>query len=884
MTPERWQEIQTQFHRLLDQGEDARRRALDELTERDPDLGREVASMLAADAVAEAGSDAAADAVSDALDAALPTAEPPPTGQRLGPYRLLKEIGRGGMGTVFLARRDDGEFHKHVAIKVVRPGPADAEILRRMRQERHILAGLEHPAIARLLDGGATGDGRPYVVMEHVEGEPIDDFCRHRDLPIPERLQLFRRVCDAVHYAHQKLVLHRDIKPGNLLVTAEGDPKLLDFGIAKMLDSEVPFTRAETRTGMRLLTPEFASPEQIQGDSLTTASDVYSLGVLLHVLLTDRPPAPQGSPRTRPSSAVDDERRRRQLAGDLDTIVLAALREEPERRYASARQLGDDLRRHLESLPVKARPDTLGYRFGKFLRRHRLLAAAAVLVLVSLVAGLTTTTWQARRAKAEQVRAERQTLRAERHLDLLLETLAQADPGNAVGRDVTVREMLDDFVTSLALEPSEPQDRAEILETSGRVYLSLGRLKDAEAALTRALDLRPSGSMDTVAERIESLGHLAELRFAQGEFAAAESLLREMQAAGRDRYDPSHPRWIEILNDLAVVADAQGRGDEAAERFAEALDGLESSPTADPLDLARTLANVGVFEIRRGDAESAERYLQRALELRTRLLDPRHPDLSTNVVNLGAALTALERWDEAEELLRDALDRIRGILDEDHPRVADSRQNLAALLSLRGRFDEAEPLYRAALASHHRRLGEGHPDVALVSSNLADLLERGGELDEAEALRRRALAIHRSGGAPADLAVTLVRLANLLHRQDRYAEALPLYREALTMPPRPSQGVEPSLLWLRIGRGLLRTGRPADAEEPLRRALELLGDDGDPRRRADVEATLGLCLLESGREEEGRRWIREALPLLVEVFGGEDPRVQAAQAALDRSG
>ncbi|HEY7513836.1 MAG TPA: protein kinase, partial [Vicinamibacteria bacterium] len=364
-----------------------------------------------------------------------------PAGERVGPYRVVRVIGRGGMGTVYLAERADEEFRQQVALKLVGRGQDSDQVLRLFRQERQILANLDHPNIARLLDGGATAEGLPYVVMEFVEGEPIDRHCERLGLSTADRVRLFRTVCSAVQFAHQNLVVHRDLKPSNILVTADGVPKLLDFGIAKVLGAK-PATTQTLTTGWAL-TPNYASPEQIRGETITTASDVYSLGVVLYELLTgrrpyeltsvlpheivrvvcEREPAPPSDlalptvvvasdetgekPREPEADRRLAEQRRRELRGDLDNVVLMALRKEPLRRYASAEQLSEDLRRHLEGLPVLARKDTLAYRTGKFVRRHRVGVASTALVALSLVLGMVATTRQARIAQAQKARAER---------------------------------------------------------------------------------------------------------------------------------------------------------------------------------------------------------------------------------------------------------------------------------------------------------------------------------------------------------------------------------------------------------------------------------------------------------------------------------------------
>jgi serine/threonine protein kinase len=422
MTPDQWRQIEVIFHAAVDRAPDERAAFLDHAGAGDPELRQEVESLLAQEGL---GTRLAA-AVSDAAKSLATATSEDRVGQRIGPYRVTGIVGQGGMGAVYQAVRDDDQYRKQVAIKLVKRGLDTEFILSRFRHERQILASLEHPHIARLLDGGTTDDGLPYLVMEYIEGRPITDYGSANKLSLTERLKLFRLVCSAVQYAHQNLVVHRDLKPSNILVTPDGTPKLLDFGIAKLLNPDTsPEGMSQTQTALMMLTPDYASPEQVRGEPVTTATDVYSLGVVLYELLTGQRPhhfksyspveiervITQSEPE-RPSVAVsgireqgsgvrdttDDGRRTRdrlarQLRGDLDNIVLMALRKEPERRYSSVEQLSEDIRRHLDGRPVIARKDTVGYRAGKFIQRHKLGLAAVALVILSLVGGIVVSTY-----------------------------------------------------------------------------------------------------------------------------------------------------------------------------------------------------------------------------------------------------------------------------------------------------------------------------------------------------------------------------------------------------------------------------------------------------------------------------------------------------------
>ncbi len=461
MTPERWRQIETLFNAAADRAIEARSAYLDQACRGDWELRQEVESLL--DKENPEGAFLAT-LILDATDSISVTDAEDFIGKRIGAYRVTDLIGEGGMGTVLRAARDDDQYQKEVAIKLVKPGMGTGFVLRRFRHERQILANLEHPYIARLLEGGTTGDGQPYLVMEFVEGLPIAQYCEEKALSLPDRLNLFRAVCSAVQYAHQNLVIHRDLKPSNILVMDDGTPKLLDFGIAKLLEPQNDSPSAtQTLTGMRIMTPDYASPEQARGEQVTTATDVYSLGVVFYELLTGQRPyqfaklTPSEIERVicqtqpqRPSDAVAKKtsaKWRRQLSGDLDNIALMAMRKEPERRYQSAEQFSDDIRRHLSGLPVRARHDTVGYRARKFITRHKLGVAATLLVAFSLVGGVVATSYQARRAERrfQQVRKLANTFLFDVHDQI------QNLPGSTEARETVVETALE-YLNSLSKE------------------------------------------------------------------------------------------------------------------------------------------------------------------------------------------------------------------------------------------------------------------------------------------------------------------------------------------------------------------------------------------------------------------------------------------------
>lgn len=621
-------------------------------------------------------------------------------GRRFGAYRVLREIGRGGMGAVYLAERADGGFDQRVALKVVKRGMDSDHVLARFRAERQILASLEHPNIARLLDGGASDGGQPYFAMEYIEGQRIDEYVRA--LALPDRLRLWLQVCGAVSYAHQHLVVHRDLKPANILVTADGVPKLLDFGIARLLN---PTTEAtSTFTELRMLTPEYASPEQIEGRHATTVSDVYSLGVVLYELLTGRSPySPRSrSPRDiadaictteplRPSVAVleGDASLARRLRGDLDTILLTALRKEPSRRYQSVEQLGGDVRRHLEGLPVRARRDTFAYRAGKFVRRHRAGVAAGALVVVALVGGTVATAWEARQARAAQARAERRfsDVRALAHAVLFDYHDAIKDlPGSTPIRERLVRDALS-YLDTLAREAHG--DRSLQHELAG-AYQRVGDVQGGSRTANLG-DTR--GALESYGKAERILNGLVAAD--SGDAQARRGLARTLTAMGFLRFDVG-----DVAGSLAFTRRAEavvaplvvGPVDAALRLDLAAIDDLGGVLLLETGD-ARASAKRHQLAIRRMEAAPAA---ERASPALRRALSVAYQHLGDAVGQVSGSAAALESFQQSRA--------IRAALVSEFPDNADYRHLLSAtefwigsVLTDMGRYHEALLRHRASL-------------------------------------------------------------------------------------------------------------------------------------------------------------------------------------------
>ncbi|MFW6078581.1 MAG: tetratricopeptide repeat protein [Gemmatimonadota bacterium] len=859
--------------------------------------------------------------------------------ERFGPYRITGEIGRGGMGMVYEAERADRTYDRRVAIKTVRFARAGGRLADEFEAERRILAGLEHENIARLYDAGTTPDGIPYFVMELVEGRRIDVYCDEEDLSVDERLALFERMCEAVEYAHGKLVVHGDIKPGNILVTAGGVPKLLDFGVAHLLESAEPDRDAagasEADTPALAMTPEYASPEQLRGEPVTTAADVYALGILLYVLLAGRHPYPPVR-RTReaverairettigpPSEALppDDRPRARRLRGDVDAIVLAAIQPDAGSRYGSVGELRRDLRDHRNGLPVAARSATWRYRTAKFVRRHRVGLAAAALVFVALGAGLAGTAWQARAA-------ERQAERAERTRDYLVGLFETFDPDAAGVGAVTAEELLDRGADQLEGDlAGQPAVQAELSGVLGRLYQRMGLYDKARPLLASAR----AGLLGAYGERhpetVTATARLAYVLYDQGEYEDAEPLARAALAARRDLFGEADTAVANSLSDLGSIRSRQGEWAEAEALYARALEIYRASGT--PEQVATGLSNLGVVHNRQEKHEEAVRVLEESLAIRREIHGDRHTSVAYSLLNLAEAHNVAGRYDEAERLLRECIALRRDLLGDDHPHTGLALNNLGSVLQEAGDLEGAQAAHEEALAVRRAALGDEHPDVAASLNNLgvvayfqedhsgaADLFAEvipiwraqlgdthpnvlsslnnlgaarraAGEYEAAELVQREVLKLRREVLGPdhPDIGQSLNNLALILYDLGATEDAERTYREAIAHW-RGSLGDEhPTLAFALdgLGRLLTETGRAAEAEALLREALTLREAALEPESSmlGLSRARLGLALAELGQAEESRALLEAAYPVLEARYGPDDDLVRQVRGAM----
>ena len=859
-SPERRAEIEEIFDEALDMPEEDRAAWLVSRCGDDVALRREVDLLLAA----HERSDSPLDIPAVVHAASMFT--DPARGRRIGPYRVLRELGRGGMGVVYLAERDDGQYRRRVAVKVLRASQDADELHQRFLAERQILASLNHAHIAQLLDGGVSDGQLPYLVIEYVDGLPITEYCDRQKLDVPARLRLFREVCGAVHHAHQNLVLHRDLKPGNVLVTGAGQVKLLDFGIAKLLNPTLAAVEQPvTRTAFRLMTPAYASPEQVRGDTLTTASDVYALGLLLYELLAGRPAhrITTNSPREvyqvvcerdaeRPSDSVVNEdigaaspaelsaargttpeRLRRQLRGDLDAIVAMTLRKEAGRRYGSAELLAADVGRFLDGLPVLAHRGSRGYRFEKFVRRHRAAAtiAASSAVVLIVAAGVAfrmaaVATRERDRGAAALAQTQDALRESEAVTNLLVGLFRAGDPLEGGHAALTATDLLRRGVAAAEQLEGEPAAQARTFEALGRVYMIRGDLELGAGLLQRALAVRRTKLAGDDLSAATTTAALADVLRRQGKYLAADTLARVALRVRRAALGDAHPDVAESLDQVAGIAIYLGNMADAEAHALDAVAVWRRTGRGSDARMVGALERLSSIVWRRGDDAGAERPLREALAIAERAYPPlheahtgglmrladllakqperhaeaeslarasvrvsraefgdAHPVTANAVKQLGIRLAEFGQTAEAERLMREALVAQRRVWGDSNIVVGATMLSLAEILTQRGNAAEAERVATDAVAIHASSLGTNHSTYAGALGVLVDALVARGGLDSAEVVARRAVDIRTASLGPTQTltALTEAGLAGVLARQRRFEEADSIYRSAVAV-------------------------------------------------------------------------------------------------------
>ena len=860
METERWHRIEDVFHSALNCELGRRSAFLDEACAGDSSLRNEVESLLAS---YERGRFTETPAFAEGMKLLEESETCSLAGRKIGPYKVIRKIGQGGMGAVFLASRADQVYEKEVAIKLIKPGEDNEDVIRRFRSERQILANLDHANITKLLDGGTTEDGQPYFVMEYIQGDPIDQYCDEHKLNITERLKLFTSVCAAVHYAHQHLVIHRDIKSGNILITPEGVPRLLDFGIAKLLTTR-PSALDATVTIARRMTPESASPEQIRGEAITTASDVYSLGVLLYKFLTGHTPyrltsrstdelenaictqipekpsvaigrveesptgvvvTPQSVNETREGSA---DKLRRRLHGDLDNIVLMALRKEPQRRYASVLQFSEDIRNHMEGHPVIARRDTPSYRAAKFVGRHKAGVAATALLILSLSAGVATTLWQARVAVSEGKRARLESAKAQRINAFLQDMLSFSSPG----------------------------------------YLSTNPRKDPDAKVSEVVDAAARRAESELADQPEVLAEMqrtiGQVYYAQGRYDQAELVLRPALEKYVRLYGPDSHETVEARGTLANVLLRKGENNEADELFRRDIDIERKQARLGHLNvrvMTQVLGDYGSMLDQTADKKAGS-YLQEALQNALKLTGKDRVYVAMINNDLGDIAYRQGNWKQAERENRAAIDEYRKLPEGTYVEMAATLSNLGAVLIKEGRYDEAEPFVREGLQLRQKLLGNSHPDTAMSLFRLSDLLYRKGDYQGAESAARQSVQVFgQAFPEPKDsvyFANPLLELGLILNKTGRSREAEAFLRESLEIRTRllPKGNQLIAISEGTLGECLTTQKRLAEAEPLLQQSYEAIKAAQGEQGPLTVEARRRLATLYQswGKPREAARY------------------------------
>jgi tetratricopeptide (TPR) repeat protein len=771
-------------------------------------------------------------------DAATAALRPLP--RSVGPYRILRLLGEGGMGTVYEAEQEHPR--RTVALKVIRPGWATAEVLRRFEQESQALGRLQHPGIAQIHEAATADSGsgpQPYFAMEFIRGDSLHAYAATHHLNARQRLELMVKICDAVHHAHQRGIIHRDLKPGNILVDATGQPKILDFGVARVTDSDAYATR-QTDVGQLIGTLAYMSPEQVLADplELDVRSDVYALGVILYELLAGHLPytisrqIPEAARAIREEDPAPLSSINRIYRGDIETIVAKSLEKEKARRYASAAELAGDLGRYLKDEPITARPPSTIYQLQKFARRHQALVWGIAAVFIVLIAGIIASTWQAARAtRAEQAaRAEAATATAINDFllnDLLSQAGAstQAGPNTKPDPDLKVRTALDRAATRVEGKfDTQPVVKASIHSTIANAYWELGLFTEAEQHYRRAVDLRERALGKEHPDTLAANNNLGQLYREEGKYAEAEPILASVMAVRQRVLGADHP------------------------------------------DTLVTMANLGIVLHEQGKYAEAEPLLTKVLETERRTRGEEDQETIISMMNLGKLYSDVGKQAEAEALLSRAVTVGRRTLGEEHPRWIGAMNNLAAIYAAQGKFTEAEPIFRTLSEVQRRILGDEHPDALTVTNNLAVVCRQIGKQAEAEALLTKVMEVqHRVLGDdhPNQLA-TMSSLAQVYQLQGKVAEAKALLTRSLAGQRRVN-GPEHlgTLNTMRLLGGIYRDeGHYGQAEALLREALKgYLKVRPDFWARFDVESTLGASLA-------GQRRYAEAEPLLLSGYEG----------------
>ena len=844
----RWDRIQKLFHDAADVPQGEQRVFLQAACGGDEELVVEVLNMLDQDANGHSLldrniADIAQETLANAIPASLILKE-------FGPYRIMKLLGEGGMGVVYLAERRD--LGTEVAVKVLRDAWLSPARRERFASEQRTLAQLNHPLIARLYDADTLDDGSPWFVMEYVDGIPLTHYCRKNECSVEQRLQLFRSVCEAVQHAHGHAVIHRDLKPSNVLVKNDGSVRLLDFGISKQLES-LDLQVDQTMTGLRMMTPAYASPEQIRGDRVGISTDVYSLGVILYELLTGQlpfdlsglTPAEAASiiaehEPGRPSAAIkrttDSDGNSHTLSlslsktawADLDVLCLNAMHKDPRRRYRTVEALIRDVDHYLNGEPLEARPDTLDYRIGKFVRRNR-RAVAATTVIFAVIVGLIAF-FTVRLAKARDT-ALAEAARTQRIQQFTANLFQGGDPAAGPSDSLRVITIVDRGVQEAKTLNHDPKVQAELYQNLGSIYQKLGKFEPADSLLRSALEQRKSLFGADSPEAAESLTALGLLRSDQAHLDEAEQLVRQGLEMAKRHLPPNHPTLAKATLAYGKVLAERGSYDQAITALDEAVR-LQSAPGVAPADLATSLSALADAHYRAGHYDICKSLYTRVLEMHRQIYGERHPLVADDLGSLAAVQRDLGYYSEAERLDRQALEIAQSYYGNNHPKTAGCLTALAESLTYENKYDEAVSSLNQALAIQERVYGPAHPSVAETLNELGNVASMRDHLDEAEARFQRAADIYRTvyGDHHYLVAIALSNVAGITYDKKDYPRAEQLFRDVIRRYKEtlPADNVNLAIAHIKLGRTLLHDNRYKDAEPETLAGYEILVKKSSP--------------------------------------------------------
>ena len=825
MNPERWDRIQDLFHQAADLPEARRPTFLTEQCGDDPSLVPEVTALLAADARSTTPIDRPVAAVAHQLLGSAPTDL---TAHRFGPYRIAGILGEGGMGVVYLGVRDD--LDTKVAIKILRDAWLSPARRERFASEERLLAQLSHPAIAALHDAGTLPDGTPWFVMEYVEGVPITEYCRDRHSSLGDRLRLFRSVCEAVAHAHRHAIVHRDLKPSNVLVTNDRRVKLLDFGIAKQIET-FDDPAAATRTGLRMMTPAYAAPEQFRGAGIGLYTDIYALGVMLYEMLAGRLPfdlseknpaeaaalvaagdAPKPSVVAWLRALPGDRVASRSVWADLDVLCLKAMHADPERRYPSVDALIRDIDHFLDGEPLEARPDAMAYRLTKFTSRNLRavsIGAAGFVVVAVLVVFYTV------RLAAARDRAVAETARAERIQGFTMRLFEGGDEAAGPADSLRVVTLLDRGLRDAKSLDADPGSQSELFLTLGSIHQKLGNLERADTLLNAAVGKRRALLGPDHPDVAAALVELGSLQSARADFPAAEATAREAIAIATKSLAPTHPTRVKALAVLGQVFELSGNYDSAIATLGQAVSLYQRDSTS--AEFVATLGELANTHFYAGHYSIADSLFHRVLVMSKALYGDRHPHVGDDLINLGAVQFEQGNFVEAERYYRQGLDLLRSFYGDVHPETASAETMLSRALVNLERYDEAAELVKKALVVYEKTYGPVHPRVASAVNEVGRIALRQNRYDDARAAFERMTAIYREvyHDKHYQIGVAMSNLSGVYQAQKQFDEAIRLMRDVLR---RYAEVLEPEhqlvgIANIRLGRNLLGAQQYPEAEK-----------------------------------------------------------------------